>query len=415
LRRKKRLQSVIKSTKTARKPAGGSHFKSKECVKVKIIVSKSDLAALISAASNFVGTSLYGNLVFSVQKKLILVSSFNGTMGLKAVVPAEVELAEDETVKPFGVSAHMLKDLVATLEGEITLTLDKEGKLEVKAAKSRSRLNIDDKAEDLPLGKWPELCTMTGAALHQLLPLTEFTADENDGTPVLTGIFVNITEGGLIAYGANQGRACYADIKVQVKQPGSILVPATFLKMVGKIVTAEDTVNLYSNGERILVGIKHKAGRRALMAASPAVAGNYPVEQLQNMYALAPSNQEVTVKAADLLGALARIRAVDAGVARVYSNKKASVIESHQKDEEQAIGQCRTDLSFVWPDLDIYLPCKSLAASISAIGGDELRVAFSGNTSAVYVWNEFYKFLMMPMAKENPVPVQVPAAEEVLA
>jgi hypothetical protein len=65
--------------------------------------------------------------------------------------------------------------------------------------------------------------------------------------------------------------------------------------------------------------------------------------------------------------------------------------------------------------LDIYLPCKSLAASISAIGGDELKLAFSGNTSAVYVWNEFYKFLMMPMAKENPVPVEVSVAEEVPA
>ena len=92
---------------------------------MKLKINKKDLASLIASISTF-ASKKDAIMSFEVQAKMLIASGFDDSAGLKAVVPADVTLDEDEKVTAFGLSLGVFAELGSTfaIEGDITFTFE---------------------------------------------------------------------------------------------------------------------------------------------------------------------------------------------------------------------------------------------------------------------------------------------------
>ena len=376
---------------------------------------------------------------FEVQAKMLIASGFDDSAGLKAVVPADVTIEEGETVTAFGLSLGVFAELVSTFanEDDITFTFEK-GKIGLKSGKAKSSLNL---AEGNPLAfeSATKIAEMTGEQFRQLLPLTGFTlSDDLNPLSAVCAQFGSLKKANkviaykCVAYATNRTSVCRTNFTTPYEgevdsetAAAPILSPTSYLRKVAKVMSPEDSVTIMvtKDGNKIVVGIKHKSGRKALMSVSSVMSGQYPTDLIENQFSLRPA-VNVTLAPSLLSGALARIMAVDSQVAVFIAGKDGKVsVES----VDGAAGTARTTLGVQVEGLHTYQNAGTLR-SVLEIFGEEVTISFGNGISPSFLSggpftaifsavniDEAKKAAVTPEDEESPAEPETEALEAALA
>jgi DNA polymerase III sliding clamp (beta) subunit (PCNA family) len=204
----------------------------------------------------------FGNIKVSVKNDSIEMIAGDGNMQCKVVCDAK---SKEEFV--FCVQGKLfLKTINSLKENEVTLSILKNGKLEVKSGKFKSNISMDCTENDFPVMNIDAISSEMNISQFKLLKslkLTEKFVDDKSANENFKGVNIALIDRNIVFTGLDNSSMCRASMApISINQWNNIVMPTeTAAKIVG-MLEEKGEASIAHNGEKIIV-------------STPVDSGNY--------------------------------------------------------------------------------------------------------------------------------------------
>ena len=316
---------------------------------------------------------ILGNFLLNAQKGFLEITATNLETTIINKIPVKVE--EDGKITT---PAKILIDFCQAVRGEqINLTSEKDS-LFVKTGKAEASLPTISPSE-FPLVTQFETGVSFEIDKNQLLEsiaAVSFNASPEEGRPVLTGVLLSASGGKLNLVATDGYRLARKELKVKGTLEAIIVARALQEGAKALAEQEDDSVEVSINKEKNQARLK----TRDLAITSRLLEGSYP-----NYEQIIPNSfvSEVTTDTKELAEAikLAALFARDVGnVVRFEVTDKLINISASTAQ----VGEAKTTIAseLTGEGLKIAFNSRFLAECLTAIKSKEIRLSFSGTTSA---------------------------------
>ncbi len=243
---------------------------------MKIQVKQTDLSGglnLVSAAVRSKVLPVLANVLLAVEDDRLRLYATD----LEMSVACSIEPAHIEKAGSISVPARTFADLVATLPGgeSVSLELDSETQtLLVSCGDSRTKIKGMDANEFPP---FPEAVgspsvRVTAAALKKAIRQTAFAASRDESRPILAGVLLEASDGNNLTLTAADGfRLSRRQVEANVVLPGAkAVVPVRALNILAKSVPDDADVSIWFAANQVIFAAS------GVRVAAQVIDGNYP-------------------------------------------------------------------------------------------------------------------------------------------
>ncbi len=242
---------------------------------MKIQVKQTDLSGglnLVSAAVRNRVLPVLANVLLAVEDDRLRLYATD----LEMSVACSIEPAHIEKAGSISVPARTFADLVATLPGgeSVSLELDSETQtLLVSCGDSRTKIKGIDANEFPP---FPEAVgspsvRVTAAALKKAIRQTAFAASKDESRPILAGVLLEASgDNNLTLTAADGYRLSRRQVEANVVLPGKAVVPVRALNILAKSVSDDAEISIWIAANQVIFAAS------GIRVAAQVIDGNYP-------------------------------------------------------------------------------------------------------------------------------------------
>lgn len=243
---------------------------------MKIQVKQTDLSSglnLVSAAVRNRVLPVLANVLLAVEDDRLRLFATD----LEMSVACSIEPAHIEKAGSISVPARTFADLVATLPGgeSVSLELDSETQtLLVSCGDSRTKIKGIDANEFPP---FPEAVgspsvRVTAAALKKAIRQTAFSASRDESRPILMGVLLEASgDNNLTLTAADGYRLSRRQVEANVVLPGAkAVVPVRALNILAKSVSDDAEISIWIAANQVIFAAS------GVRVAAQVIDGNYP-------------------------------------------------------------------------------------------------------------------------------------------
>jgi DNA polymerase-3 subunit beta len=283
---------------------------------------------------------------------------------------------------------------VATLDGAITVDVDRNQCATITAGRSRSRMPgeaIDDFSQLEPM-----LEGATGLTVETLLRLVSyvsFAADREESRFGIKGALIRFTGDQLVCVGTDGNRLALAWAPVAAA-PYEFLLSLAAMQSIQKLVEAQGRVCMAASANHIFVA----AGCRLLVA--PKLAGTFPdYERILGE----PATSPVEMDASALRSALARVLPfADASlrlVLKVRFRLRPGELHLSAMDAHGGEGEDSLECSYTGPEIAVSLNARYVREFLDLVPDGKVRAWFTSGraTELRVVSDDAFRYLVMPL------------------
>lgn len=291
--------------------------------------------------------------------------------------------------------ARLLQDFVSSLpSGVIDITLD-ETKLHIKTDQYQSTINgtLADEYPVMPAISNGSQWKLPAKDLKQALQQVVFAASSDETRPVLTGIYLHVTDGNLFVAATDSYRL--AEKKLPTKQKElALLIPATALQEVLRIMSDHDEEVEVTHDDQ---QVQFKIGDVELVAR--LIDGNYPDYQklIPNTF-----SSEATIERSEITN-ITKVSALfareSAGSITLKLDAEKQTVSIHsiasQLGENTASAPAK-----VTGDGEITLNSRYLLDALNAMQGQNITFSFNGKLEPSVIRDsddDTYTHIIMPL------------------
>ena len=338
--------------------------------------------------------AVLSNILIRTEKGRLKITASNLQITISAWVGAKVDKDGEITVP-----ARLLTDFVSQITDEKLNAIVDGSTLKISTAKAKATFM------GIPASEFPEISKvekgvkveLDSKSLLNALQKVQFAVATDEGRPVLTGMYLNLSNSTLTIAGTDGFRMAEYKFKLKesVKKPLECVVPARALFDIVKAFSAESKkISLTINLEHNLVFIKIDD----MEAHLRMIEGEYP-----NYSEVVPDEFDTQIKIAkeELTSGikLASIFSRDMGnMIKIIANKKS--IEAISQPTEAGSNSTEMKGEFEGENLEITFNAKYLLDFLTNIPEDEIEFKAGGSTKPGLfniVGNKNYFYLVMPM------------------
>ncbi len=161
-------------------------------------------------------------------------------IGIRTSIPALVERAGQ-----LALPARLMAEIVGSLPPQ-TVEIRAEEGMPVEILCGRTRFEVQGlSASDFPRVTWGEgevICTVEAQTLRALIRSTIFATSTDETRPFLTGVYLVVRDGELVAVATDGGRLALRRARVpSVARTWSGIVPAKAMNELGRLLTGLDS------------------------------------------------------------------------------------------------------------------------------------------------------------------------------
>lgn len=346
------------------------------------------LAVTSRVASSRTDLPILANILLRTENGRLLIAATNleaavsETIGARIVEPGEIT-----------VPARLIADFVANLpHTDIEISTDGT-KVELKAGGFSSVINAAS-AEDfpaLPSVAGDNKFTIAAEDLRDAIAGTAFVASADTTRPILTGVYIYSLDKKLY-FAATDGYRLAEKKSISVDQEISLLVPATTLMDLSRILTDGQKIEVRFDGEQVSFIAEN------IVLTSRLVDGNF-IDYRKLIPKDTDFSAEVDRAELQKITKVAALFAKNAaGSVVIKLDEKAGELAMQSLASE--IGENSSVLEAdVKGDGSISLNSKFLMDSLSAISGERVKLQFSGKLAPVLLTgaSDDYKHIIMPV------------------
>jgi len=298
------------------------------------------------------------------------------------------------------VSARKLFDICKSLpaESQLSLSVEEDGKMAVKAGKSRFSLQTLN-AEDYPRlveTNWKHELSLTQSQLHNLFSKTMFSMAQQDVRYFLNGLLIEVGQDQILSVATDGHRL--AKTRIEVKGLGvdniQSIIPRKAVLEIAKFLdlNSEETVVLKLNASHISV----QSGD--FMFISKLIDGRFPD---YDKVIPANLNKHILINRENLIDILSRAAILSNEKFRGVSlniSKNILKVASHNPDQEHASDEMQ--VTYDGEDLEIGFNVNYLLEALKACDSKEIDLGLlDPNTSCTFhaADNDDTVYLIMPM------------------
>jgi DNA polymerase-3 subunit beta len=321
---------------------------------------------------------------------VVQLTAQNLEYGLTSAVEAHVE-------EPGGIClpAKSFLQLVATLDGAITVDVDRNHCATITAGRSRSRMPgevIDDFSQLEPM-----LEGSTGLTVDTLLRLVSyvsFAADREESRFGIKGALIRFTVDQLVCVATDGNRLALAWAPVAAAAPYEFLFPLAAMQSIQKLVEDQERVCMAASANHIFVA----AGSRLLVASK--LAGTFPdYERILGGLATSP----VEMDASALRSALARVLPfADASlrlVLKVRFRLRPGELHLSATDAHGGEGEDSLECGYTGPEIAVSLNARYVREFLDLVPDGKVRAWFTSGKATEWrvVSDDAFRYLVMPL------------------
>ncbi|MSQ15326.1 MAG: DNA polymerase III subunit beta [Dehalococcoidia bacterium] len=279
-----------------------------------------------------------GNVMLSAEESRLKLSATNLEVYISCWVPATVE--EEGAIT---VPARLLTELVASLPNQlIDMNLQPDGKLlELTCARNTAKLG------GLPAADFPATPSFSDGAitsidpkvLHSAISRVAFAAATDESRPVLTGVLIQLDEGGMTLAAADGFRLAVqrTPIMEPVAAGMSIIVPSRSLSELSRLLTDEtDPVQMMvsSNHNQVFFHLKNADMISQLMPGtfpnySQLIPKEHSTRAVVGLAELKRAIRTASIFARDGSGII-RLQVENGGESKLIISSRAEEIGEHE-------------------------------------------------------------------------------------
>lgn len=302
----------------------------------------------------------------------ITISSFDYEVSAKTEVVADV--SNPGTVL---VSGRLLADIAQRLPGD-SVSCELKGSAVIVTSGSAKFSLATMPVEEYPT--LPEVDGVTGSIegseFSHAVSQVSSAASRDDVTPVITGVLIDVSTGGLAMMATDRYRVAAREVSWKGDAVGSeglhALIPARTLAEIGKTFThaPELSVTIASGGDRELIAFS--TGQRTV--TSLLIKGSFP--PVQKLFPESSPNYAV-VNTNDLIEATRRVALVLEREAPLRYSFTADGVALEALGSEQAQASETIDGHLVGTECVVSLKPQFLIDGLSATHSEFVRIAFT--------------------------------------
>ncbi|MEI8050139.1 MAG: DNA polymerase III subunit beta [Actinomycetes bacterium] len=352
------------------------------------------LATAGRAVSNRMTMPVLAGLLITSTENQLTVTGTDGDLSVQ--VTLEVIGIDDGTAV---IPARLATDITRSLEpGAVTFHAapDKE-EVEISAARSQFTLR------SYPVVEFPAVSLTSESSAHipsgtlaEALRQVVRASSNDDARPLLTGVLLTASNGGLRLVATDSYRLALRDLEGADGVVGDedILVPAKALTELQRLVNPGDegTVGVTTTGSEITFHVGN------VSISTRLISGSYP-----DYRQLIPESYPNTLHLGKetLVGALRRVRLlVKDNTTPVRLSMRAGGVDLKVVSQEVGEGTETVDGDYTGEDLTIAFNPSYLIEGIEAVAGDEVIIETSDATRPATVRSgeaDSYRYLLMPV------------------
>lgn len=311
---------------------------------------------------------ILSNVLLKTTQNRLSLSATNLDIAISHYIGAKV--SEEGSIT---VPARLMQDFVSSLPGGV-IDLDLlETKLKVTTDQYKSTVNgiVADDFPVMPAIEGGTSWTVSSSAFKRALQQVIFAASNDESRPVLTGVYLHVTDGQLYLAATDSYRLAEKNLGAN-KNEISLLVPATAMHDLLRIIGDDDgELRVTHNDQQVLFQV----GDIELVAR--LVEGKYPPYRK-----LIPSDftTEVTLKRADFVN-VTKVSSLfareSAGSVTIEVDEAAGTL-SIRSIASQLGENTATANGTVKGSGSITLNSRYLLDALGALSGDEVTFGFNG-------------------------------------
>lgn len=350
---------------------------------MKCTVSPAALSSALGLVSRAVSARstlpVLSNVLLETEDDGLRVTATNLDLTIAATVPATV-LEEGRTTVP----ARLLAEYISSLaEAPCTMELDPSTQvLKLSCGVHRTKLHGIDAVEfpPLPVRDAEAAIEVQSPALQNAITQTAMAASGDEGSPVLTGVLLQVDGNRLTLAATDRHRLAVKTLEVEVKgdggRTGNVIVPSRHLQELARAI----------NPNRPAVGIGFSEARNQIFftlkdveISSRLIEGNYP-----NYAQVIPADSSTTVSlpTADLLreARTAQVLARDAANPlrlRVGDGQLTLVAQTAEVGDDEAPLTATVN----GDDVQIAFNARYVLDALQVLDSDEVQLSFNGALS----------------------------------
>lgn len=269
----------------------------------------------------------------------------------------------------------------------------KDNKAVVISGKSRFKLNcvsadefpvVDNTYLDKPSFK------IEGRLLKEMIAKTTFCVANSTANHIFQGVFISNDGGKLICLASDTHRlAWYEKIQINFLEPFGVIVPGKLIEDVGRIVNDNDNIKIYISDNRMVFVVNEYTISIMLLS------GKYP-----DFSKIFPKKAATIINAnkQTLIDVLSRARILTDNQNEMISLTISGDIftvsaqsEAGKMSEELQVQVRGESLK------QFFINVKYMLDGVKALDGNELHIKFNGDSGAVVMNDDAFKYLALPI------------------
>lgn len=339
---------------------------------MKVQVTQENLNRALSSVARVANTRnalpILSNVLLKTTQNRLSLSATNLDIAISHYIGAKV--SEEGSIT---VPARLMQDFVGSLPGGVINLELLETKLKVTTDQYKSTVNgiVADDFPVMPAIEGGISWTVSSGVFKRALQQVIFAASNDESRPVLTGVYLHVTDGQLYLAATDSYRLAEKNIAAN-KNDISLLVPATAMHDLLRIIGDDDgELRVTHNDQQVLFQV----GDIELVAR--LVEGKYPPYRK-----LIPSDftTEVTLKRADFVN-VTKVSSLfareSAGSVTIEVDESAGTL-SIRSIASQLGENTATANGTVRGSGSITLNSRYLLDALGALSGDEVTFGFNG-------------------------------------
>jgi DNA polymerase III subunit beta len=348
------------------------------------------LGSVARVANSRNALPILSNVLIKTSNNRLSLSATNLDIAITHYIGAKVSDEGSITVP-----ARLMQDFVSSLPGGV-IELDlEETKLKVTTDQYKSTVNgiVADDFPVMPLIEGGKKWTVGSGVFKKALQQIIFAASNDESRPVLTGVYMHVSDGKLFLAATDSYRLAEKSLGAN-KEDVQLLVPATALHDLLRIIGDDEAdVQVTHNDQQVLFQVSD------IELVARLVEGNYP-----DYRKLIPSDftTRVTLKRADFVN-ITKVSSLfareSAGSVTLEVDEKAGNISirsvASQLGENTATAEGKVSGSG-----SITLNSRYLLDGLGALSGDEVTFGFNGKLEPTLLQDPKtadYKHIIMPL------------------